>query len=266
MEGQGSESRSCAAIFGKLRCRSCTATLAFLQWEVIFTKSCPSTSEKLHCNIDKLRCRKVALSCRFPEDFRLPRLGPADFCGIADSRCCTPTSFCQSGLAQSKDRPNKGGIAEEDRTIGGITRNSIANRATVGHQGHHSALQPRGSHALKMCRGGEHRRGEGSETLIERNVFLEGFRRFLKAFFLSKNLLRTEETNLRKQMLSHPLWLTPQQWYLQAFRGLPLSPGGVWKLKNTIWITPFGILWEKGVSQEKASAEIEGNFSEHIAG
>ena len=27
------------------------------------------------------------------------------FCGIADYRCYTPTSFRQSGLSQSKDRP-----------------------------------------------------------------------------------------------------------------------------------------------------------------
>ena len=35
------------------------------------------------------------------------------FCGIAGYRCYTPTSFRKSGLSQSKDRPNKGGITEE---------------------------------------------------------------------------------------------------------------------------------------------------------
>ena len=42
------------------------------------------------------------------------------------------------GLLQSKDRPNKGGITENlaseaYRAIGGVARNSIANRAIVGH-------------------------------------------------------------------------------------------------------------------------------------
>ena len=46
---------SCAAVFGTLRCRSCTATFAFLQCgHVIFlTKSCAAASEKLQCNIEK---------------------------------------------------------------------------------------------------------------------------------------------------------------------------------------------------------------------
>ena len=34
-------------------------------------------------------------------------------CGIADYRCYTPTSFSKNGLSQSKDRPNKRGIAEK---------------------------------------------------------------------------------------------------------------------------------------------------------
>ena len=56
-------------------------------------------------------------------------------CGIGDYRCYTPPhSFLQHGLSQSKDRPNKGGIAEKlaseaYRAIGGVARNSIANRA-----------------------------------------------------------------------------------------------------------------------------------------
>ena len=61
------------------------------------------------------------------------------FGGIAYYRCYTPTSFRKCGLSQSKDRPNKGGIAEEAcppeayRARGGVARNSIANRAIVGH-------------------------------------------------------------------------------------------------------------------------------------
>ena len=36
-------------------------------------------------------------------------------CGIADYRCYTPTSFLnKNGLSQSKDRPTKGGIAENN--------------------------------------------------------------------------------------------------------------------------------------------------------
>ena len=34
-------------------------------------------------------------------------------CGIADYRCYNPTSFLKSGLSQSKERANKGGITEE---------------------------------------------------------------------------------------------------------------------------------------------------------
>ena len=51
------------------------------------------------------------------------------FCGIADYRCYTPTSFLKNGLSQSEDRPNKGGIAEKltcegYRATGGVARNS----------------------------------------------------------------------------------------------------------------------------------------------
>ena len=70
------ENGSCAAIFGMLRCRNCTATLAFLQ--------CGShLDQKLRCSKRKTAlehrksciCRKVALSCRFPAGFKPPRLG-----------------------------------------------------------------------------------------------------------------------------------------------------------------------------------------------
>ena len=57
----------------------------------------------------------------------------------ADYRCYTPTSFRKKGPSQSKDRPNKGGIAEKIaseayRAKGGIAWNSIANHAIVGHK------------------------------------------------------------------------------------------------------------------------------------
>ena len=66
-----------------LRCRNCTATFAFLQCGCRLYQSCAATSEKRQCNIEKLRCRKVALSlplsCGFQAPtFRVPRLGPAD--------------------------------------------------------------------------------------------------------------------------------------------------------------------------------------------
>ena len=58
----------------------CAAEVALQHWhfciaDVILTKSCAAASEKLQCNIKKLRCREVALSCRFPVDFKPPRSG-----------------------------------------------------------------------------------------------------------------------------------------------------------------------------------------------
>ena len=51
-----------------------------------------------------------------------------------------PHSVRKSGLLQSKDKPNKGVsqkklASEAYRAIGGVARNSIANRAIVGHLG-----------------------------------------------------------------------------------------------------------------------------------
>ena len=39
----------------------------------------------------------------------------------------------------------------------------------------------------------------------------------IETFFLSKNLLRTEENLLRKKVLSHPLWLTPSNSLRQIY-------------------------------------------------
>ena len=61
-------SECCAAGTALQHCLFCSA-------EVIWTKSCAAANEKLHRNIEKLRCRKVALSCRFPAAFKPPRLG-----------------------------------------------------------------------------------------------------------------------------------------------------------------------------------------------
>ena len=63
---------------------SCAAEVAlqhllFCNADVIFTKSCAATNERLHCNIEKARCKKVALSCAFQAPlFRHLPLGPAD--------------------------------------------------------------------------------------------------------------------------------------------------------------------------------------------
>ena len=59
-------------------------------------------------------------------------------CGIADYRCYTPTCFCKNGLSRPKAdltrRVSQEGVASEAyRAIGGVARNSIANRAIVGH-------------------------------------------------------------------------------------------------------------------------------------
>ena len=77
-------SECCAAGTALQHCLFCNA-------EVIWTTSCAAANEKLHCNIEKaalqesnaflpLSCgfqapRKVTLSCRFPADFKPPRLG-----------------------------------------------------------------------------------------------------------------------------------------------------------------------------------------------
>ena len=70
------ENRSCAAVFGKLRCGSCTATFAFSAVRKAFLpKAALQQAKNCTATLKQLRCRKVARSCRFPADFRLPRLG-----------------------------------------------------------------------------------------------------------------------------------------------------------------------------------------------
>ena len=71
-----SENRSCAAIFSE----SCAAEVAlqhslFCSVNIVFAENSTATNERPHCGIEKPRCSKVALSCRFPADFMLPRLG-----------------------------------------------------------------------------------------------------------------------------------------------------------------------------------------------
>ena len=80
--------RSCAAVFGTLRCRSCTATFAFLQCGCHF-------DQKLRCSKRKTAARHckncIARKWRFPAafqapTFRHPRLGPADSWGAPGTR------------------------------------------------------------------------------------------------------------------------------------------------------------------------------------
>ena len=58
----------------------CAAETALQHWlfcsaEVIWTKSCTAANENCTATSKKLRCKKVALSCRFPAGFKPPRLG-----------------------------------------------------------------------------------------------------------------------------------------------------------------------------------------------
>ena len=87
---------------------SCAAETAlqqslFCNADVIFTKGCAATRKKLHATLKKLRCRKVALSCRFPADFRLPlpRLGPADL-GASRMVRCRALLLAREGSVASK--------------------------------------------------------------------------------------------------------------------------------------------------------------------
>ena len=68
----------------------CVAEVALQHWlfcsaEVIFTKTCAATSEKLRCNIEKAALQEsgafLQVSCGFQAPtFRHPRLGPAEQC------------------------------------------------------------------------------------------------------------------------------------------------------------------------------------------
>ena len=74
---------SCAAVFGMLRCRNCTATSAFLHCRSHFDQKLRCSKRKLHCNIEKAALQEsgafLPLSCGFQAPtFRHPRLGPAE--------------------------------------------------------------------------------------------------------------------------------------------------------------------------------------------
>ena len=47
----------------------------FCSAEIVFTKICAAANENCTATSKKLRCRKVALSCRFPAGFKPPRFG-----------------------------------------------------------------------------------------------------------------------------------------------------------------------------------------------
>ena len=75
-----------------LRCRSCTATLVFLQCGCHFYQSCAATSEKLQCN-QHWKAASQESGAFLPlsrglqaPTFRHPRLGPADEGGIGKCR------------------------------------------------------------------------------------------------------------------------------------------------------------------------------------
>ena len=59
--------------------------------------------------------------------------------GVADYRCYTPTSFLKNGLYRSPKTDLSRGISQKKlaseayRAFGGVERNSIANRAILGH-------------------------------------------------------------------------------------------------------------------------------------
>ena len=60
------------------------------------------------------------------------------FCGVADNRCYTPTSFRKDGISQSKDGTWRVGFTEKLASEAydaaeGIAWQSTANRAIVGH-------------------------------------------------------------------------------------------------------------------------------------
>ena len=56
-------------------CRNYTATFAFLQCGSHFYQKLRCSKRTCIATLKKLRCRKEELSCHFPADFRLPRLG-----------------------------------------------------------------------------------------------------------------------------------------------------------------------------------------------
>ena len=81
----------------KLRCSLRKVALQhflFCSADIIFTKSCAATNEKLQCNIEKLRCKKVALSrrsCGFQAPTcRHPRLGQS----LKQPTSSKPTRIC----------------------------------------------------------------------------------------------------------------------------------------------------------------------------
>ena len=79
-----SDNGSCAAIFGMLRCRNCTATLAFSAVQKSFgPRAVLQQTKNCTCNIEKAALQEsgafLPLSCGFQAPtFRNPRFGPAD--------------------------------------------------------------------------------------------------------------------------------------------------------------------------------------------
>ena len=81
----------------------------FCSAEVILTKSCAATSEKLHCNIEKAALQEsgtfLPLSCGFQAPtFRHPRLGPAEATWGSRGRSRGPTRGSNLAFACSVRR------------------------------------------------------------------------------------------------------------------------------------------------------------------
>ena len=96
-----SENGSCAAVFGMLRSRNCTATSAFLQCGSHLDQKLRWNKQK-NCTatLKKLGCRKVALSCRFPSGLVGWIQGKKS---IHHHRCIPPFSVCRpTPRSQSK--------------------------------------------------------------------------------------------------------------------------------------------------------------------
>ena len=118
----------------------------FCSADVFCTKSCAAANKKLHCNIEIAALQEsgafVPLAC----GFQAPRLGThvSDLlmhcivCGIADFCCYTPILSIKVAYRNPKTDLTRGVsqkklASEAYRAIGGVARNSIANRAIVGH-------------------------------------------------------------------------------------------------------------------------------------
>ena len=148
---------SCAATFGKLRCRSCTATCGFLQRGCCLYQSCAATNEKLHCNIQTAALQEsvafLSLSCGFQAPtFRLSRLGSVRWTKMTQNG--HNDHFGQNGLILNWilafARPNgpKGSILVHFRSILVHLGPSTVLWPLLRHAGFSHAIQGKGPKGL----------------------------------------------------------------------------------------------------------------------